>query len=76
MDLFCQKVVLLVGFFNSGILQVEGVSHMYKTNFETNSPPPIINVVCKFLKQFFDTSFGVATLPRCCNITNLDTHCM
>ena len=31
-------------------------------------PPPIINVVCKYLRQFLGTSFGVATLPTCCNI--------
>ena len=28
----------------------------------------IINVVCKYLRQFLDTSFGVATLPIYCNI--------
>ena len=37
-------------------------------NSETNPPPPIINVVCKYLRQFRDTSFGVATLPIYCNI--------
>ena len=37
-------------------------------NSETNSPPPIINVVCKYLRQFLDASFRVATLPICYNI--------
>ena len=37
-------------------------------NSETNPPPPIINVVCKYLRQFRDTSFGVTTLPIYCNI--------
>ena len=37
-------------------------------NSETNPPPPIINVVCKYLRQFRDTSFSVATLPIYCNI--------
>ena len=37
-------------------------------NSETNPPPPIINVVCKYLRQFRDRSFGVATLPIYCNI--------
>ena len=35
---------------------------------ETSFPLPIINVVCKYLRQFLGTSFGVATLPICCNI--------
>ena len=37
-------------------------------NSETNPPPLIINIVCKYLRQFLDTSFGVATLPIYCNI--------
>ena len=37
-------------------------------NSETNPPPPIINVVCKYLRQFLGTSFGIAILPICCNI--------
>ena len=37
-------------------------------NSETNPSPPIINVVCKYLRQFRDTSFGVATLPIYCKI--------
>ena len=37
-------------------------------NSETNLPPPMINVVCKYLRQCLGTSFGVATLPVCCNI--------
>ena len=32
-------------------------------NSEANPPPTIVNVVCKYLRQFFSTSFGVATLP-------------
>ena len=39
-----------------------------RINSETNTPPPIINVVCKYLRQFLGTSFGVATLPIYCNI--------
>ena len=38
-------------------------------NFETNPPSPMINVVCKYLRQFVGTlRFGVATLPISCNI--------
>ena len=37
-------------------------------NSEANPPPPIINVVCKYLRQFLGISFGIATLPICCNI--------
>ena len=37
-------------------------------NSQSNPPPPIINVVCKYLRQFLDTSFGVATLPIYCNV--------
>ena len=37
-------------------------------NSETNLPPPIVNVVCKYLREVLGTSFGVATLPICCNI--------
>ena len=37
-------------------------------NSETNSTPLIINVVCKYLRQFVGASFSVATLPICCNI--------
>ena len=37
-------------------------------NSETNSTPRIINVVCKYLRQFVGASFGVAILPICCNI--------
>ena len=36
-------------------------------NSETNPPPPIINVVCKCLRHFLGTSFGVAALPIYCN---------
>ena len=37
-------------------------------NSETNTPPPIINVIYKYLRQFLGTSFGVATLPKYYNI--------
>ena len=37
-------------------------------NSDTNPPPLFVNVVCKYLRQFLGTSFGVATLPICCNI--------
>ena len=39
-------------------------------NSETNPPLTIVNVVCKYLRQFLGTSFGVTTLPKCCNIEN------
>ena len=32
------------------------------------SPSPVINVACRCLRQFLDTSFGVVTLPIICNI--------
>ena len=41
------------------------ISHIFS---ETNPPLPIINVVCKYLRQFLGTSFGFATLPTWCNI--------
>ena len=41
-------------------------------NSETNPPPTIINVVCKYLRQVLGTSFCVATLPVCCNIEGPD----
>ena len=44
------------------------VSTIPRINSETNLPPPISNVVCKYLRQFLDISFGVATLPIYCNI--------
>ena len=37
-------------------------------NSETNPLSPIINVICKYLRQCLATSFIVATLPTCCNI--------
>ena len=37
-------------------------------NSETNPPTPIINIVCKYLRHFLGTSFGVATLPTYCSI--------
>ena len=30
--------------------------------------PPIINVVCKYLRQFLGASSGFATISKCCNI--------
>ena len=33
-----------------------GISAIPHINSETNPPPPIINVVCKYLRQFLDTS--------------------
>ena len=38
------------------------------TNCENNPASPIINVVRKYLRQFFGTSFGAVTLRRYCNI--------
>ena len=46
------------------ILFLENTSH----KFWVQSPSPLINVVCKYLRQFLGTSFGVATLPICCKI--------
>ena len=37
-------------------------------NSETNPPPPSINVVCKYLRQFLGAGFRVAALPLYCNI--------
>ena len=45
-----------------------GISAIPHINSEINPPPPIINVVCKYLRQSLDTSFGVTTLPIYCNI--------
>ena len=42
------------------VVEVPAIPHM---NSETNPPTPIISVVCKYLRQFLGTSFGVATLP-------------
>ena len=36
-------------------------------NSETNPPPTIINLVCKYLRQFLGTSVRVATLLIYCN---------
>ena len=41
---------------------------MSHINSKTNLPPPIINDVCKHLRQFLGTSLGVATLPIYFNI--------
>ena len=30
-------------------------------NSEISPPPPISNVVCKYLRQFLGTTFGIAT---------------
>ena len=46
------------------LVTLSTISHI---NSETNPPPPIINVVCKYLRQFLGTSIGVATLPIYCN---------
>ena len=40
-------------------------------NSETHPPPPIINVVCKYLRQFLGTSFRVATFPARGQLTSL-----
>ena len=44
---------------------VRNINHATIThiNSETNPPPPIINVVWKYLRHFLCTSLGVATLP-------------
>ena len=39
-----------------------------RINSETNPPPSIANVVCKYLRQFLGISVDVATLPMYCNI--------
>ena len=49
-------------------IKTESNSTTHDINSETNSPSPIINVVCKYLRQVLGTSFGVANLPICCNI--------
>ena len=36
---------------------------MTHINSETNPPPPIVNDVFKYLRQFLGTNFGIATLP-------------
>ena len=36
-------------------------------NSETNPPLPMINFVCRYLRQFLGANFGVATLPISCN---------
>ena len=37
-------------------------------NSETNPSTPIINVACKYLRQFLGSSYSVAALLTCCNI--------
>ena len=39
-----------------------------RTPYINSETSPPINVVCKYLRQFLGRSFGVATLPICCNI--------
>ena len=41
-------------------LKISTVPHI---NSETNPPVPIINIVCKYLRQFLGTSFGFVALP-------------
>ena len=45
-------------------------SVIYNTSlkFWDQSPAPVINVVCKYLREFLGTSFGVTTLSTYCNI--------
>ena len=43
---------------------LDNISH----KFWYQSPPPIINVAWKYLRQFLGTSFGVATFLMLCNI--------
>ena len=50
------------------ILEKNALTAIPHINSETNPPPPIINVVCKYLRQFLGTSFAVAALPIYCNI--------
>ena len=51
-----------------GEMSVEELSAVPHINPETNLPPPIINDVCKYLRQFLGPNFGAATLQICCNI--------
>ena len=46
-------------------LSMEKKSTIPHINSETNPPPPIINIACKYLRVFLGTSFGIATLPIC-----------
>ena len=46
------------------LIFLDNTSHI----FWDQSPSPVINVASKCLRQFLDTSFGVATLPMICNI--------
>ena len=57
---FFQNLILIVVI----VLNYSAIPHI---NAETNLPPPIINVVCKYLIQVLGISSGVATLPICCN---------
>ena len=43
-------------------------SHNTSHKFWDQSLSCHVNIVCKYLRQFLDTSFGVAILPICCNI--------
>ena len=60
---FSNSIHIILGHFFHGL--ESAIPHI---NFETNLPDPIINVAGKYLKQFLDTSFGVASLELCCNI--------
>ena len=46
-------------------LFLQAISHI---NSATNPPSPIINVVCKYLRQVLCKSFGISTLLIYCNI--------
>ena len=61
LDKLCFKRDMAYGNFKD-------LTTMLHINSETNPPPPMINVVCKYLKQFLGASFGIATQPICCNI--------
>ena len=54
---------IILGHFFHGL--ESAIPHI---NSETNLPDPIINVADKYLRQFLDTGFGVASLELCCNI--------
>ena len=57
-----QKITSLLGTTSDNLPTISQV------NSENNPPPLIINVVCKYLRHFLGTSFGVATLPIYYNI--------
>ena len=49
-------------------LELKELTTIPHINSETKPPLPMINVVCRYLRQFLGTSFGVATIPISCNI--------